>query len=57
MARKMDALSEAVWFQGRSDRMRKRMNFKSYRENYERVFGKKKLNIMADDDPFRRPSH
>ena len=57
MARKMDALSEAVWFQGRSDRMRKRMNFKSYRENYERVFGKKKPNIMADDDPFRRPSH
>lgn len=57
MARKMDALSEAVWFRGRSDRMRKRMNFKSYLENYERVFGKKKLNIMADDDPFRRPSH
>ena len=54
MARKMDKLSEAVWFNGRGDRMRKRVDLPRYRENYERIFGKKKLNIMAEDDPFRK---
>lgn len=54
MARKMDKLSEAVWFNGRPDRLRKNVDLKRYRENYEKVFGKKKLNIMAEDDPFRK---
>lgn len=53
MARKMDKLSEAIWFQGRADRPRQRVDWKRYRENYARIFGDKPLNIMKMDDPFR----
>lgn len=54
MARKMDKLSEAIWFQGRGDRPRQRVDWRRYRENYARIFGDKPLNIMKMDDPFRR---
>lgn len=49
--RKMDKLSEAVYFAGRPDRNRKGINWSRYWENAEKTFPKRKLNIAEDHEP------
>ena len=51
MAAHMDKLSEAVWFNGRGDHIRKRTNLAQYRKNYVEIFGDKPLNIMNRPEP------
>ena len=54
MSRKMDALSEKVWFRGRNDRTRQGFNIRKYEENYERIFGKKKPLHGVPDEEFEK---
>lgn len=49
MARKMDKLSEAVYFAGRSDRTRKGINWSKYWENAKDIFPPRRLNIREDN--------
>lgn len=49
--RKMDKLSEAVWFHGREDRMRQGFDKRRFDENYEKIFGKRKLPHGIPDAP------
>jgi len=40
--RKMDKISEAVWFAGREDRRRKGENREAYRDGWDKIFGPRK---------------